>query len=261
MTCHALTTPWIVVPTYNEAGNVEQLIPVLVAVLRDAADGFVVLVVDDDSPDGTGDLADDLAGAFPEVRVLHRAAKCGLGTAYRTGFGTALAGGATHVVQMDADFSHDPLAVPALLRAAHEADLVLGSRYVDGGGTPEWPLRRRIISRGGCVYARAILSLGIRDLTGGFKCWRAALLERVLADGVDSEGYVFQVETTFRAVQHGAVVRELPIVFRDRAFGHSKMSREVVREAIVRVPQLRFGAGRCALSTSARPVSTPPPAR
>jgi dolichol-phosphate mannosyltransferase len=242
--------PWVVVPTYNEAGNLERLVPALLAALRDQA--VAILVVDDDSPDGTGVLADDLAVAHPQVRVLHRPAKCGLGAAYLAGFATALASGATHVLQMDADLSHDPHAVPGLLRAADDADLVLGSRYVKGGGTPEWPLRRRIISRAGCRYARAVLGLGIRDLTGGFKCWRAALLERVIADGIGSQGYVFQIEMTLRAAQQGAVIRELPIVFRDRDLGRSKMSGDVVREAVVRVPQLRFGAGRGAPRVSGR---------
>jgi dolichol-phosphate mannosyltransferase len=250
---------WVVVPTYNEAGNLEQLVPALLAALHEQAERFAILVVDDDSPDGTGDVADALAAAHPEVRVLHRTSKSGLGAAYLAGFSTALAGGASHVVQMDADLSHDPLAVPGLLRAADDADLVLGSRYVKGGGTPEWPLRRRLISRSGCLYARAVLNLGVRDLTGGFKCWRAGLLARVLAEGITSQGYVFQIETTLRATRRGAVIREIPIVFRDRELGRSKMSADVVREAVVRVPRLRFGGGRRAARAKGRLAVTSAP--
>lgn len=245
-------TPWIVVPTFNEAGNLERLVPELLAALRHQA--VTILVVDDGSPDGTGDLANLLAAAHPEVRVLHRGEKRGLGAAYRAGFAAALAGGATHVVQMDADLSHDPLAVPGLLRAAADADLVLGSRYVDGGGTPDWPFTRRLISRAGCRYARTLLGLRLRDLTGGFKCWRAELLERVLAEGASAQGYVFQIEMTLRAVEHGAVVREVPIVFRDRELGRSKMSGDVVREAVVRVPALRFRSVLSRGPRVARPV-------
>ena len=227
------------VPTYNEAQNVGRLLQSLLKSLRAATRTFAVLVVDDGSPDGTGELVDAAAAVHPEVRVLHRHAKAGLGAAYLAGFEEALRGGATRVVQMDADLSHDPRAVPALLRAAEGAELVLGSRYVAGGATPDWPLSRRLISRSGCMYARRMLGLGLHDLTGGFKCWDARLLRRVVAEGIESQGYVFQVEMTFRALQLGAAVREVPIVFHDRRAGASKMSSDVVLEAVLEVPRLR----------------------
>jgi dolichol-phosphate mannosyltransferase len=228
---------WIVLPTYNEA---ENLGPMTAAILE-ALPAAVVLVVDDDSPDGTGRLADELAAADPRVRVRHRSLKQGLGRAYLDGFGVALAGGATTIVQMDADFSHDPAALAGLVApiADDSADLVIGSRYTAGGGVVDWGLGRRIVSRGGSLFARIVLGLGQNDLTGGFKAWRAATLAAVPFDGVHAGGYVFQIEMTFRASRAGARVREVPITFRDRRVGQSKMSRRIIVEALVVVVQLR----------------------
>lgn len=228
---------WIVLPTFDEADNVG---PICAAVL-DVLPGATILVVDDDSPDGTGRLADDLAAADPRIRVRHRAHKQGLGRAYLDGFGVALAGGATTIVQMDADFSHDPAALPGLLApiAADTADLVIGSRYVPGGGVVDWGLGRRLISRAGSLFARIVLWLPINDLTGGFKAWRAELLSAVPFDDVHAGGYVFQIEMTFRASRAGARIAEVPITFRDRRVGQSKMSRRIVVEALVVVVQLR----------------------
>jgi len=228
---------WIVLPTYNEAENVEPMVAAILATLP----AVVVLVVDDGSPDGTGRLADALAAADRRVRVRHRAQKQGLGRAYLDGFGVALAGGAQAVVQMDADFSHDPAALPALIRPLETdaADLVIGSRYTKGGAVEDWGLGRRLISRGGSVFARVVLGLGQNDLTGGFKAWRAATLAAVPFDGVHAGGYVFQIEMTFRASRAGARIREVPITFRDRRIGQSKMSRRIVVEALVVVVQLR----------------------
>ena len=228
---------WVVLPTYNEAENVG---PITAAIL-DALPEATVLVVDDDSPDGTGRLADELAAADPRIRVRHRALKQGLGRAYLDGFGVALSSGATTIVQMDADFSHDPAALPGLVApiADETADLVIGSRYTAGGGVVDWGLGRRIVSRGGSIFARIVLGLGPNDLTGGFKAWRAATLSAVPFDGVHAGGYVFQIEMTFRASRAGARIREVPITFRDRRVGQSKMSRRIVVEALVVVVQLR----------------------
>jgi dolichol-phosphate mannosyltransferase len=228
---------WVVMPTYDEADNIG---PISAAVL-DALPAAVLLVVDDNSPDGTGPLADALAAADPRIQVRHRAAKQGLGRAYLDGFGVALAGGATTVVQMDADFSHDPSALPGLISPVDtdDADLVIGSRYTAGGGVVDWGLARRIISRGGSLFAGVVLGLGPRDLTGGFKAWRASTLASVPFDGVHAGGYVFQIEMTFRASRGGARIREVPIIFRDRRVGQSKMSRRIVVEALVVVIQLR----------------------
>ncbi len=224
-------------PTYNEAGNIERFVD---AVLPRLPESRRILIVDDNSPDGTGEIADRLATANRDVGVLHRQRKEGLGPAYIAGFGEALAGGAELVVSMDSDFSHDPAHLPALLDAAQDADLVIGSRYVDGGGVGDWGPTRRAISRGGSVYARAMLGLEIRDLTGGFKCYRRAVLEAIRLDEVDAHGYAFQVETTFRAVRAGFGVVEVPIVFHERQVGASKMSGGIVAEAIWRVPALRW---------------------
>jgi dolichol-phosphate mannosyltransferase len=231
------TGAWIVLPTYNEADNLASIATAILA----AAPGATLLVVDDGSPDGTGELADRLAERDPRVLVRHRAAKQGLGRAYLDGFGVALAGGARFVVQMDADWSHDPAALERLLRPVVDgtADLVIGSRYTDGGGVVDWGLGRRLISRGGSVFARVVLGLGPHDLTGGFKAWRAATLASVPFDGVHAGGYVFQIEMTFRASRAGARVTEVPITFRDRRVGQSKMSRRIVVEALVVVVQLR----------------------
>jgi dolichol-phosphate mannosyltransferase len=228
---------WVVLPTYQEAENVG---PISTAIL-DALPGATLLVVDDGSPDGTGELADGLAAADPRIRVLHRPAKQGLGRAYLDGFGRALDGGARYVVQMDADFSHDPAALPGLIApvTGDAADLVIGSRYTAGGGVVDWGLGRRFISRGGSLFARTVLSLGPSDLTGGFKAWRAETLAGVPFDGIHAGGYVFQIEMTFRADRRGARIVEVPIVFRDRRVGQSKMSRRIVVEALVVVIQLR----------------------
>jgi dolichol-phosphate mannosyltransferase len=228
---------WIVLPTYDEAENIEPISAAILAVLRDA----VLLVVDDDSPDGTGRLADAIASADPRVRVRHRSLKQGLGRAYLDGFGVALAGGASTIVQMDADFSHDPAALPALIAPVIDgaADLVIGSRYTKGGAVVDWGFARRVVSRGGSTFARIVLGLGQNDLTGGFKAWRASTLAAVPFDGVHAGGYVFQIEMTFRASRAGARIREVPITFRDRRVGQSKMSKRIVVEALVVVVQLR----------------------
>jgi len=228
---------WVILPTYDEAENIG---PIAAAIL-DALPEATLLVVDDDSPDGTGSLADAMAAADRRVRVRHRSAKQGLGRAYLDGFGMALAGGATTIVQMDADFSHDPRSLPGLVApiAGGEADLVIGSRYTRGGAVEDWGLGRRVISRGGSIFARLVLGLTPSDLTGGFKAWRATTLSAVPFDGVHAGGYVFQIEMTFRASRAGARIREVPITFRDRRVGQSKMSRRIVFEALVVVVQLR----------------------
>jgi dolichol-phosphate mannosyltransferase len=233
---------WVVLPTYNEADNVG---PISASILK-ALPAATLLVVDDDSPDGTGRLADELAAADPRVRVLHRAAKQGLGRAYLDGFAVALEGGAATIVQMDADFSHDPVALPGIIAPVVEgaADLVIGSRYTPGGGVVDWGLGRQLVSRGGSLFARTMLGLAPNDLTGGFKAWRGATLASVPFNGIHAGGYVFQIEMTFRASQAGARIRELPITFRDRRVGQSKMSRRIVVEALVVVVQLRAEALR-----------------
>jgi len=224
----------VVVPTYNEAANVPELVDGLARSLP----GARLYLVDDASPDGTAAVAERLAQAGAPVTVLRRPGKLGLASAYVEGFTRALADGARRVVQMDADLSHDPADLPRLL--ASPAELVLGSRYVPGGGTRNWPLHRRLLSRGGSVWSRLWLGLPQRDLTGGFKAWDAALLGRVLARPVRSEGYVFQVELTLRAVRAGARVEEVPIVFTERVAGVSKLSRAVALEAVHAVPRLRW---------------------
>jgi dolichol-phosphate mannosyltransferase len=233
--------PWIVLPTFDEAENLEAIVAVILPVMREALgrDGFRVLVVDDDSPDGTGRIADRLAEDEPELQVLHRKVREGLGYAYLAGFRVALDGGATHVIEMDADFSHEPHDLPRLLKAAEDADLVLGSRYVAGGVVADWGLVRRFVSRGGSAYARRVLGLEVHDLTGGFKCFRRAVLGAIDLPSVRSHGYAFQVELTYRAVQRGFRVVEIPIVFRDRRLGRSKMSWRIAAEAMLLVPQLR----------------------
>ena len=199
-----------------------------------------MLVIDDDSPDGTGELADRLAQDLGHVSVLHRPRKEGLGPAYLDGFRRALAAGAELILEMDCDFSHDPADVPRLLAAAGEADLVLGSRYVRGGSVRNWGLLRRLVSAGGSFYARAVLGVGVRDLTGGFKCYRRAVLESINLDAISSRGYAFQIETTYRAIRAGFRVEEIPIVFADREQGGSKMSKAIFLEAIWKVPALRL---------------------
>jgi dolichol-phosphate mannosyltransferase len=234
---------WVVIPTYNEAANIEGIVRTAASELaRLVPDAHRILIVDDNSPDGTGKIADRLAERHPEVEVLHRTAKTGLGHAYLAGFSHALAGGAELVIEMDADFSHDPRYLESLLAAAQDADLVLGSRYVNGGGIRDWGLARRLISRGGCLYARTILGVPIHDLTGGFKCIHRRVLETIQLDTVRAEGYVFQIEVTYRAVLAGFRVREVPIVFRDRSVGTSKMSGRIAAEAMWAVPLLRRNA-------------------
>lgn len=229
---------WVVLPTYNEADNLAPISSAILAALPEAT----LLVVDDNSPDGTGRLADELAAADPRIRVRHRPAKAGLGRAYLDGFRIALGGGARIVCQMDADFSHDPAVLPELVRPieAGEADLVIGSRYVTGGRVEDWGLGRRLVSRGGSLFARTVLALAPHDLTGGFKAWRAETLAAIPFQGVHSGGYVFQIEMTFRADRLGARIVEHPIVFRDRRVGASKMSRRIVAEALLVVLQLRW---------------------
>jgi dolichol-phosphate mannosyltransferase len=232
------TGTWVILPTYNEAGN----LPGISAAILEALPGAVLLVVDDGSPDGTGALADGLAETDPRIRVRHRRAKQGLGRAYLDGFGVALAAGATSVIQMDADWSHDPAVLPALVAPVTDgrADLVIGSRYVSGGGVTDWGLFRRLVSRGGSVFARTVLGLRPHDLTGGFKAWRATTLAAVPFDGVRAGGYVFQIEMTYRASRFGARVVEVPITFRDRQVGQSKMSRRIIVEALLVVISLRW---------------------
>ena len=226
----------VCLPTYNERENLE-------AMLRALGDKDLhVLVVDDNSPDGTGELADKLAEELDYVSVLHRPGKEGLGPAYLAGFRRALAEGAELVLEMDCDFSHNPADVPRLVAAAADADLVLGSRYVEGGGVRNWGLLRRIISAGGSWYARVLLGAPVHDLTGGFKCYRRAVLEAIDLDAIHSKGYAFQIETTYRALRAGFRVVEVPITFVDREAGGSKMSKSIVAEAIWKVPLLRLAA-------------------
>jgi dolichol-phosphate mannosyltransferase len=231
---------WLILPTYNEAQNLEAMVEAALPRLSEGNVAATILVVDDASPDGTGAIADRLAAANPAIRVLHRQRKDGLGRAYLAGFAAALEGGADLILQMDCDFSHDPADLPRLISAAGAADVVLGSRYVPGGGVENWALRRRIQSRGGCLYARLVLGVPVQDLTGGFKCWRREALERLDLDGVDAHGYAFQIEMTYRAIRAGLTVAEVPIVFRERREGQSKMTARITLEAVWKVPALRF---------------------
>ena len=232
------TGTWVVLPTYEEAEN----LPGIAAAILAALPGATLLVVDDNSPDGTGRLADELAAANPRIKVRHRPGKAGLGRAYLDGFGVALDAGATSLVQMDADWSHDPGVLPALVApiGSGDADLVIGSRYVRGGRVLDWGLGRRLISRLGSLFARTVLGLRPHDLTGGFKAWRATTLAAIPFDGVHAGGYVFQIEMTYRASRAGARVAEVPITFRDRIVGTSKMSRRIMLEAITMIPRLRM---------------------
>ena len=232
------TKAWVILPTYNERENVEAISAAILDALPDA----VLLVVDDSSPDGTGELAEQIAAGEPRVRVHHRPGKQGLGRAYLDGFGVALAGGAQLVIQMDADWSHEPAALPGLVAPIIEgrADLVIGSRYTRGGRVEDWGLVRRVISRGGSTFARVVLGLRPHDLTGGFKAWRATTLAALPFDGVRAGGYVFQIEMTYRASRLGARVAEVPITFRDRRLGQSKMSRRIIVEALFVVIGLRW---------------------
>jgi dolichol-phosphate mannosyltransferase len=230
----------VCLPTYNEAENVGPMVEAILAATPDVD----VLVIDDNSPDGTGRLADQIADHEPRVRVLHRVGKEGLGKAYLAGFAWALERGYALVLEMDADFSHDPKYLPAMLEKARQADLVLGSRNVPGGGTVNWGLGRRLLSRGGSLYARLILGLPVRDLTGGFKCFRREVLQAIDLASVECSGYAFQIELTFRAFRKGFRVAEVPIVFVDRRVGQSKMSRRIVLEAIRKVWSIRFSRFR-----------------
>jgi dolichol-phosphate mannosyltransferase len=242
---------WVVLPTYDEIDNLR---PIAAAILEQLP-AAMLLVVDDASPDGTGELADELAAADPRVRVRHRAGKQGLGRAYLDGFRVALAGGAEQVVQMDADWSHDPAVLPSLLAPLLDgsADMVIGSRYVKGGGVEDWGVGRRLISRGGSLFARIVLALPVHDLTGGFKAWRASTLASIPFGGVHAGGYVFQIEMTWRARSAGARIREVPIVFRDRRIGSSKMSRRIIVEALVVVVGLRWEQVRGSIGRVLRP--------
>jgi dolichol-phosphate mannosyltransferase len=234
--------PWLILPTFNEAENLELIVAASLDVLRAASpDGFRILVVDDDSPDGTGRIADRLASEHEEVLVLHRTVREGLGPAYVAGFQHALTGGAGFVFEMDSDFSHDPRDLARLLEPVRDgrADVALGSRYVAGGAVVDWGIIRRIISRGGSMYAGVVLGLSVRDLTGGFKCFRAEVLEGIDLPSVSAQGYAFQVELTNRAIRRGFRVMEVPITFRDRLRGQSKMSARIALEAMVLVPRLR----------------------
>jgi dolichol-phosphate mannosyltransferase len=244
----------MVVPTYNERENLEAVIAAVRDALAQAAPDHRVLVVDDESPDGTGELADRIAAGDARVEVLHRSGERGLGRAYVAGFRHALASGAGLVIEMDADLSHEPRYLPRLIEAAADADLVLGSRYVPGGGVENWGPLRRLVSRGGCWYARVVLGLEVRDLTGGFKCFRRSVLETIDLEAVRSQGYGFQIELTYRAIQAGFRVREIPITFSERRAGQSKMSRRIVLEAIWLVPRLRLGRSGGGVYTSKKKV-------
>jgi dolichol-phosphate mannosyltransferase len=234
-----MPSAWLVLPTYNEAENIEGIVRAALPQLASAVDDPHILVVDDGSPDGTGAIADRLAEEFGEVEVLHRTAKEGLGRAYLAGFERALGAGADLVMEMDSDFSHDPADLPRLIAAAADADLVLGSRYVPGGGVTDWGLFRQMLSRGGSWYARRVLRVPVRDLTGGFKCFRRETLERIDYRRTHAEGYGFQIELTYRAIKAGFRVAEVPIVFRERQVGTSKMNARIALEAVWKVPALR----------------------
>lgn len=254
-----LASVWVIIPTYNEAPNVERIVRATLAELGRLVDGpFRILVVDDGSPDGTGEIADRLALEHPEVEVIHRDGKAGLGKAYLAGFARALAGDAELVIEMDADYSHDPRYLGSLLEAARDADVVLGSRYVSGGGIENWGPLRRFVSRGGCIYARVVLRADVHDLTGGFKCIRRQVLEAIDLQSIRAEGYVFQIEVTYRALLAGFRVTEVPIVFRDRTEGTSKMSARIAVEAIWMVPRLRRTA-RAAIARAGKHPEVPAP--
>ena len=247
----------IVLPTYNERANLPRMVEAVGAVRDRLPMPGDVLVVDDSSPDGTGDLADELAARHPWLYVLHRAEKQGLGRAYLAGFAWALERPYTHIIEMDCDLSHPVDALPAMLEASRDADLVLGSRYVAGGGVSGWPLARKLISRGGCTYARVVLGVPVHDLTGGFKCFRRWVLESLDLHDVHAGGYAFQIELTYRTLRMGGRVSEIPITFVDRTDGESKMSRAIVLEAVRQVPQLRLRAMRGGLVEGEKPRPAP----
>lgn len=230
---------WVCIPTYNEQENVERMITAVLLALDHAGLDGRVLIIDDASPDGTGALAQRIADQDTRVHVLRRETKTGIGPAYIDGFRFALEHGATLVMEMDCDFSHDPADIPRLVKAAGHADVVLGSRYAPGGAVQDWGVVRRVISRGGCFYAQTILGVPVRDLTGGFKCFRADVLTALPLDEVSGQGYGFQIEMTYRAIRAGFRVTEVPITFRDRTLGNSKMSGRIVLEAMTMVPRLR----------------------
>lgn len=231
---------WLILPTYNEAENIEALIRAALVQLESTGIGHTILVVDDGSPDGTGLIAERLSQELEPVRVLHRPRKEGLGRAYLAGFAIALEAGAELVLEMDSDFSHDPADLPRLIAAADTADLVLGSRYVPGGGVTEWGSVRRLLSRGGSAYARILLGVPVRDLTGGFKCFHRRVLEAIELEDVHADGYGFQIELTYKAVRAGFSVTEVPILFRERRVGSSKMTARIALEAVWKVPALRL---------------------
>lgn len=235
---------WLILPTYNEAENIEPLVRAVLPQLAGTGLEHTILVVDDGSPDGTGEIAERLAAELPQVRVLHRPLKQGLGRAYLAGFAVALEEGAELALEMDSDFSHDPADVPRLIAAAGAADLVLGSRYVPGGGVTNWGIVRRALSRGGSTYARLLLGVPVRDLTGGFKCFHRRVLEAIDLADVYADGYGFQIELTYRAVQAGFTVAEVPITFRERRVGRSKMTARIALEAVWKVPALRLRRSR-----------------
>jgi len=232
----------ICLPTYNERENLEPMVRALDEVVARHELDLRVLVIDDSSPDGTGEIADRLAAEFPFLSVLHRPLKEGLGPAYIAGFVWALATEADRIVEMDCDFSHDPAELPRLLEATYAADVALGSRYVEGGRTENWGLGRRMVSRFGSFYARALLGVDVQDLTGGFKCFRREVLERIGLERISTKGYAFQIETTYRAIRAGFRVVEVPVVFSEREAGGSKMSRGIAFEAMAKVPELRIRA-------------------
>jgi dolichol-phosphate mannosyltransferase len=243
---------WLILPTYNEAENIEPLVRAARAQLRE---GDHILIVDDSSPDGTGEIADRLATEMDRVEVLHRPGKEGLGRAYLAGFRHALAAGAGYVLEMDSDFSHDPADLPRLIEAAENgADLVLGSRYVPGGSVTDWGLLRKLVSRGGSWYARRVLGVPVRDLTGGFKCFRRSVLEALDLEHVHADGYGFQIELTYGATQLGFKVVEIPIVFRDRRVGQSKMTARIALEAVWKVPALRRRRSQLTFSKQIHPT-------
>ena len=231
---------WLILPTYNEAENIEALVRASLAQLELIGVDHTILVVDDNSPDGTGVIADRLAAELARAQVLHRPRKEGLGRAYLAGFAIALEAGAELILEMDSDFSHDPADLPRLIAAADAADLALGSRYVPGGGVTDWGRVRRFVSRGGSAYARILLGIPVRDLTGGFKCFHRHVLEAIDIEDVHADGYGFQIELTYKAVRAGFTVTEVPILFRERRVGSSKMNARIALEAVWKVPALRL---------------------
>jgi dolichol-phosphate mannosyltransferase len=237
-----VTGVWLVLPTYNEAENIGPLVRAALPQLEASGLPHRILIVDDNSPDGTGRLADELAAELEHVQVLHRPGKEGLGRAYLAGFAVALEAGADLVMEMDSDFSHDPKDLPRLIAAAEAdaGDLVLGSRYVPGGGVTQWGRVRRFVSRGGSAYARWLLGVPVRDLTGGFKCFNRRVLETIDLEDVQADGYGFQIELTYKAIKAGFTVAEVPILFREREVGTSKMTSRIVVEAVWKVPALRL---------------------